>query len=120
MVIGHNNRQKENLRMKNFVQIPVFSLIPKLKYKLEEVGIELIEVNEAYTSGASFLDDGLPNKKDYNKERRVNRGLFKSNNGQLINADINGAYQILRKVFSDVEKPADNGFVYNPIRLDII
>lgn len=120
VVIGHNKQQKQGLRMKNFVQIPIFSLIDKLRYKLEMEGIELIEVNEAYTSGTSFLDNELPKKENYNKERRVNRGLFQSNNGQLINADINGAYQILRKVFSDVEKPADNGFVYNPIRLDII
>lgn len=119
VIVGHNSRQKQNLRMKNFVQVPIFSLIQKLRYKLEEVGIELIETEESYTSGTSFLDGENPIKENYNKDRRINRGLFKSNNGRLINADINGAYQILRKVFSDVAIPTDNGFVFNPIRLNV-
>lgn len=119
VVIGHNKGQKQNLRMKNFTQIPMFALIQKLKYKLEQEGIELIETEENYTSGTSFLDNELPTKANYDKSRRVERGLFSSNNGIKINADVNGAFQILKKVFGDVEKPADNGFVFNPVQLII-
>lgn len=57
---------------------------------------------EGYTSGTSFLDNELPVKENYNKNRRVHRGLFVSNTGIKINADVNGAYQIMRKVFSNV------------------
>lgn len=64
----------------------------------EEVGIKLIVTEESYTSGTSFLDGEAPTKENYNKNRRIKRGLFKSNKGILINADVNGAYQIIKKV----------------------
>jgi len=54
---------------------------------------------ENFTSGTSFLDNELPIKENYNIRRRIKRGLFKSNNGTLINADVNGAYQIVKKVY---------------------
>lgn len=119
VVIGHNKRQKQELKLKHFVNIPVFSIIEKLRYKLLEEGIELEEVDESYTSGTSFIDGEIPKKENYKKERRIKRGLFKTNEGQLINADVNGAYQILRKAISNVEKPVDKGFVFNPIRLKV-
>ena len=90
-----------------------------MTYKCQEVGIDLILSDEAYTSGTSFLDNEQPIKENYNKKRRVKRGLFKSNTGKLINADVNGAYQIMRKVFHDVEIPVDRGFVLNPVRVNI-
>ena len=62
--------------------------------------IKYIEVNEAYTSGTSYLDNEAPIKENYNKERRVQRGLFQAKN-MLINADVNGSLQIMRKVFPD-------------------
>ncbi|MBQ2153240.1 MAG: transposase, partial [Clostridia bacterium] len=63
-------------------------------------GITVILTEESYTSGTSFIDDEQPVKEKYNKARRIKRGLFKSNNGVLINADLNGAYQIMKKVIS--------------------
>jgi putative transposase len=54
---------------------------------------------EKYTSGTSFLDGEEPIKTNYDKSRRVHRGLFKSNEGKFINADVNGSYQIMKKVF---------------------
>ena len=74
-----------------------------LNYKSENVGIKYIENEEAYTSGTSFLDGEEPCKNNYNKERRIYRGLFISNKGIEINADVNGAYQIMKKVFPNVK-----------------
>ena len=59
-----------------------------------------VEVNEAYTSGTSYLDDEVPTKENYNKKRRITRGLFQAED-MLINADVNGSLQIMRKVFPD-------------------
>lgn len=96
-IIGHNKNQKQYCKIKNFTQIPIFSLIPILKYKLNEKNIALVEVNENYTSGMSFLDFEEPNKKNYDIERRTCRGLFVSNNGVNLNSDINSAGQIAKK-----------------------
>ena len=118
LVIGKNEGQKQNSKLKNFIQIPYNQFIQILAYKCQEVGIDLILTEESYTSGTSFLDDELPNKDNYNILRRVRRGLFRSNGGRLINADVNGAYQIMKKVFRDVKRPADIGLVMNPVRVN--
>lgn len=70
-----------------------------IQYKAEECGITIILTEESYTSGTSFIDNEAPTKENYNKSRRIKRGLFKSNQDTLINADLNGAYQILKKAF---------------------
>lgn len=106
LVLGHNKGWKQEANIgkvnnQNFVQIPFNSLIDKLRYKCEDAGIEFIEIEESYTSGTSFLDSELPNKEFYNKKRRKYRGLFITNDGIPINADVNGAYQILKKAFPD-------------------
>lgn len=114
IVIGHNKNQKQSSRMKNFVQIPIFKLNYFLRYKAEEAGIQLIEVNEAYTSGTSFLDNELPNQQNYQKERRIKRGLFKSDDGRLINSDVNAAYQIMKR-FSKYLKINFSNQIFNPV-----
>lgn len=106
VVIGNNKGWKQNSDMskntnQTFIGIPHQKLIDQLKYKCESKGIEVILVEESYTSGTSFMDNELPIKENYDKSRRIHRGLFKSNAGKLINADVNGAYQIIRKVFPD-------------------
>lgn len=120
LVVGKNDGWKQETNIgkvnnQNFVQIPYLSLISKLTYKCEQSGISLILTEESYTSGTSFLDNEQPTKEFYNKSRRIKRGLFKSNSGKLINADVNAAYQIMKKVFCDAEMPADRGFVMNPL-----
>jgi len=120
IVIGKNEGQKQHSRLKNFIQIPYNIFIQKLAYKCQEVGIELILTEESYTSGTSFLDDELPTKENYDISRRIKRGLFKSNEGKLINADVNAAYQIMKKVFRDAKKPADIGLVMNPVRVNLV
>ena len=99
LVVGKNDTWKqEKKRMQNFTSIPYEMLLEQLQYKCENAGIKYIEVNEAYTSGTSYLDNESPTKENYNKERRVQRGLFQAKN-TLINADVNGSLQIMRKVF---------------------
>lgn len=105
LVVGHNDEWKQKVKLKrvnnqNFTYIPYDMLIKQLAYKCEHVGIRLIETEESYTSGTSFLDGELPRKENYDKSRRVKRGLFQSGQG-LMNSDVNGSLQIIRKVFPD-------------------
>jgi putative transposase len=109
--IGHVNNQ-------NFVCIPHDKLINKIIYKAENIGIKCIVVEEDYTSGTSFLDNELPIEENYNIKRRIKRGLFKSNNGIKFNADINAAYQIIKKVFPDALQ-GNRGYDLYPISLVI-
>jgi putative transposase len=90
--IGHKNNQ-------TMQSIPFDTFFLQLEYKCKETGIKFITIDEDYTSGTSFLDNEEPIKEKYNKKRRIKRGLFKSNDGTLINADVNGSLQIMRKVF---------------------
>lgn len=101
LVVGKNDTWKqEKKHMQNFTYIPYEMVLEQLQYKCENAGIKYIESNEAYTSGTSYLDDELPVKENYNKDRRIQRGLFQAK-GMLINADVNGSLQIMRKVFPD-------------------
>lgn len=115
IIIGHNKLQKQESKLKNFVAIPTFRLIELIKYKAEYHGIEVIETEEAYTSITSYLDKEEPVKDNANKARRQHRGLFVSNKGKRINADVNSAYQIMKKVIGDkVIKPIGKGAVFIP------
>ena len=98
LIVGHNDQWKQETKdMQNFTYIPYDMFFKMLQYKCENNGIRFILVDESYTSGTSFLDEEEPIKENYNKKRRVHRGLFRSNQGEYINADVNGAYQILKK-----------------------
>ena len=121
IVIGKNKEWKRNSKLskrvnQNFVQIPFASLIEMIRYKAEEKGIAVILTEESYTSGTSFIDNEPPTKENYNKARRIHRGLFVSNKGIKINADLNGAYQILRKV---VPIKWDGGCVLHPFVVNV-
>ena len=88
--IGKSNTQK-------FVYMPYDLLIKQLEYKCQSSGIRFILTDEAYTSGTSFLDGEQPVQEHYNRSRRKTRGLFQAAD-RLINADVNGALQIIKKV----------------------
>ena len=88
-----------------------------IEYKGQLAGISVQTTEESYTSGTSFLDNELPIKEFYNKSRRIRRGLFKSNEGLLINADINGAHQILKKVVPNAFEQWDRGRIVSPLRI---
>ena len=88
----------------NFVNIPFGKIREKLQYLCRLYGIEYVEQEESYTSKASFLDqDDLPTYNADNPQsyefsgKRVKRGLYRAADGRLINADVNGALNILRK-----------------------
>lgn len=119
LVIGKNKnwKQKSNLGKKTnqtFVQIPFAKFIQMLQYKAETVGLKVILTEESYTSGTSFLDDETPTKNYYYKKRRIHRGLFVANDGRKINADVNGAFQIMKKVFPNVKADGIEGVVLRP------
>lgn len=90
-----------------------------LQYKAETVGLNIIITEESYTSGTSFIDNEEPIKKNYDKSRRIYRGLFVSNNGIKINADVNGSMQIIKKVFPNAFADGIEGVVLHPIRVNV-
>ena len=101
IVIGNNQGWKQKVNMgkktnQTFVSIPYRMLIEIIRYKAKLAGIEVRTVPESYTSGTSYLDGEGPDKEHYDKTRRVYRGLFRSNTGIYINADVNAAYQIMK------------------------
>ena len=101
IVIGANKgwKQKVNLGNRtnqNFVAIPYKMLIDMIRYKAALKGIEVKVVEEGYTSGTSYLDGEFPEAASYDRKRRIKRGLFKSNSGTCINADVNAAYQMMK------------------------
>ena len=112
----------------NFVGIPHAKVIDMIKYKANLQGITVIMTNESYTSQTSFLDNEKPCKQNGNDarkqkhltpvKRRLKRGLFQSNNGTLINADVNGALQIIRKVVPKVSfAEGIAGAVLRPVKI---
>ena len=104
IIIGYNNGWKQNINIgkknnQKFVQIPFLRLINQVKYKSELVGISVITINENHTSKCSFLDnEEIRHHKKY-VGKRISRGLFKTSNGTLINADVNAGYNIMKKIF---------------------
>lgn len=128
LCIGKNPLWKQEAHMgrrnnQNFVSVPHARFIAMLTYKAELVGIQVIVTEESYTSKASFLDaDPLP---IFDPEqptpafsgRRVKRGLYRAANGRHINADVNGAYNIIRKVAPDAFAQGSRGCVVHPVRL---
>lgn len=124
IVIGNNKNWKQESPMskrvnQSFVGIPHMRFIEMVQYKAQNVGLNVILTEESYTSGTSFLDNEEPIKANYDKSRRVQRGLFVSNNGTKINADVNGAYQIMRKVFPKVNADGVQGVALHPIRVSV-
>lgn len=120
LIVGHNDEWKQKKQdMQNFTYIPYELFIQMLAYKCENNGIKFVENEEAYTSGTSFLDNEDPVKENYNKERRVHRGLFIADCGKKINADVNGAYQILKKVIPDAFSKGIEGAGSHPTIINL-
>ena len=123
IVVGYNKDWKRDPGLgrnvnQSFAGIPTQRFIEMIQYKAQEAGISVILTEESYTSGTSFLDREEPVKKNYNKRRRIHRGLFISNNGTKMNADINASYQILKKVFPEAYEDGIEGVVLHPIRVN--
>ncbi len=114
LVIGKNDNWKQEANMgkrtnQNFVQIPHARFIDLLTYKCQLVGIYVILTEESYTSKCSFLDDESIGKHEQYVGKRVKRGLFRAASGKRLNADVNGSYNILRKVVPDAFGQGDSG-----------
>ncbi len=111
IVIGKNRFWKQGINIgkannQKFVQIPFEQLRNILVWQASRHGIRVVEQEESYTSKASFTDnDEIPeysegeNPSCVFKGKRVKRGLYQTGDGTLINADLNGAANILRKAF---------------------
>ena len=102
IVVGDFSDIKRNINMgkknnQNFVNIPYDIFKRKLQSKCEQLGIRYYLQEESYTSKCSFLDNEPIEKHDTYKGKRVKRGLFRTSKGYLINADVNGAANILVK-----------------------
>jgi putative transposase len=117
-----NNGKKNN---QAFLNIPHARFIQMLTYKGAIKGIEVITHEESYTSRASFLNlDEIPNYGEDNaKERkfsgyRESRGIYKIKGEKTrINADVNGSYNILRKVIPTAFSQGIGGVVVRPVRI---
>ena len=132
IVVGYNETFQKDVTLgkltnQSFVQIPYGRLRDKLEYLCTLYGINYIKQEESYTSKASFFDrDDIPvynvyNPKDYSfSGTRVKRGLYKTKNNKYLNADINGALNILKK-----SKVVDLNILYNrgdvdtPVRIRV-
>lgn len=127
IVIGLNKEWKQEINIgkrnnQHFVSIPHSKLIDKIVYKASTLGMDVIIHEESYTSKVDHLAFEKLGKHDIYLGKRKKRGLFQSSIGKLINADINGAIGIGRKVFGDsyVSKIIDNGLAFNPIKVNIL
>lgn len=125
--IGKNKNWKKKVKLgkannQNFLGIPHARLIEKLTAKAALYGIRVIATNENYTSQTSFLDHEQPcwsngtkarlKKNLHPANRRIERGLFKSNHKILINSDVNGALQIMKKGYQKLRKLSCKKHIY--------
>jgi len=102
LVIGYNADWKQGVKLgkkhtQNFVQLPFKKLINQIQYKAEEHGLKVILHEESHTSKCSFLDQESIEHHEKYVGRRKSRGLFQSAERIVINADVNGAYNIIKK-----------------------
>ena len=132
LVVGYNETFQRNSHMgkqnnQNFVNIPYGQLRNKLEYLCKLNEIVFVKQEESYTSKSSFWDrDNIPvynadNPKEYPfSGRRLQRGLYKTASGKTINADVNGALNIMRKSrVVDMNILYSRGEVDTPIRIRI-
>ena len=127
LVIGLNKGWKNGINLgkrinQKFVEIPFSKLVEKISYKCKLAGIGFQTNEESYTSKVDHLAFEKLGKHDVYLGKRKKRGLFQSSIGKLINADINGAIGIGRKVFGDsyVSRIIDSGLAFNPVRVNIL
>lgn len=127
IVIGDFKGIKDSINMgkknnQNFVSIPFGILKRKLEAKCEYYGITYVLQEESYTSKCSSLDLEPIKKHEEYKGKRVKRGLYKTNNGELINSDVNGACNIIRKYKcksgSDLSDTDVSGVINHPVRIN--
>lgn len=132
LVVGYNEtfQSRSNLGKKNnqnFVNIPYGQLRSKLEYLCKQNGIVFVKQEESYTSKASFWDkDKIPIYNEDNRRqylfsgKRIHRGMYQCSNGSMLNADVNGALNILRKSnIVSLDGLYARGEVDTPVRIRI-
>lgn len=122
LIIGKNDGWKQNANLgrrtnQAFIQIPHARFIAMLEYKAALVGITVHCTEESHTSKCSFLDGETLGHHDAYVGRRIQRGLFRTASGKEVNADVNGAYNIITKVVPDAFSKGRAGVVVHPARL---
>ena len=127
IIIGRNEGWKQNIKMRkknkqSFQYIPFYRLMEKIKYKAAIVGIDVTFTEEAYTSKSSFYDrDELP-KYDEGEPTlsgtRKHRGLYVSNDGFAVNADVNGSLNIGRKAIPEFKGIRDRSLAARPVAIN--
>ena len=129
LVVGYNKtlQKDSDIGTRNFVDIPYGMLRDKLKYLCELNGITFVMQEESYTSKASFWDqDAIPfyngdDEEYYFSGKRIHRGQYRTASGQVLNADVNGALNILRKSnVVDTTVLYSRGEVDTPVRIKIL
>ena len=112
LIIGKNDGWKQEVNIgkrnnQNFVSIPFEKFIFMLTYKCQLEGITVIKINESHTSKCSFLDNEDICHHDKYIGKRIKRGLFKNKSGKIINADLNGSLNIMKKVVGEFQYPIE-------------
>lgn len=127
IIIGLNKEWKQEIKLgkrlnQKFVEIPFSKLIDKISYKGKLIGVDVQTTEESYTSKVDHLAFETLRKHDIYLGKRKKRGLFQSTTNKLLNADVNGAIGIGRKVFGNsyVDKIVDSGLAFNPVRMNIL
>ena len=125
LVIGYNQEWKQRINIgrvnnQKFVSIPHADLVQMLTYKAFLAGIKVVLQEESYTSKCSFLDGEFPTKRTRYAGKRIKRGLFRAATGLLINADVNGAYNIIMKAFPEAFDEGIEGVVVHPVRWEVL
>ena len=129
IVIGKNDGWKQNINLgtrtnQNFVTIPFYKLINQITYKAEDLGISVVVTEESYTSKIDHFALEEMKHQDAYLGKRVKRGLFQSSTNVLLNADVNGAVGIARKVFGNdfvfsLRSLLNRGVAFTPVRVNI-
>ena len=119
LVIGYNEEWKQNINIgkrnnQSFVNMPFYTFI---EYKCKLEGINIILTEESYTSKCSFLDNESVEKHENYLGKRIKRGLFRSAKNRIINADLNGSLNILKKAVGEFKYPIE--VCSTPLRMNI-
>jgi len=127
VILGWNKNMKQRIRLgkrtnQSFVLIPFYQLRNQIKYKCEDARLRYIETDESYTSKCSFLDNEPIRKHEKYKGERIKRGLYRTAKGKLINADVNAAYNIIRKAIPKMLNGTDGieGVGLHPLRCNFL
>ena len=122
LVIGYNEEWKQNINIgkrnnQSFVNMPFYTFIQQLEYKCKLEGINIILTEESYTSKCSFLDNESVEKHENYLGKRIKRGLFRSAKNRIINANLNGSLNILKKAVGEFKYPIE--VCSTPLRMNI-